>query len=139
MWDIDSGEIMREIERYFIIAIFSPDGRTIASVSAASFRIYIYIYIKNMASLLPLDVHGQNVHTHGQNSGLRDALKPEPEYHVVRLDRPLNAPMSTSEPTPALTPLRKHRVWAKFSPGEDSLSLKSHRDACPVSELQRVI
>jgi len=34
VWDIDSGELIREIEGCSWIAIFSPDGRTIATASA---------------------------------------------------------------------------------------------------------
>jgi len=33
VWDIDSGEMIREIEGCSLIAIFSPDGRTIATAS----------------------------------------------------------------------------------------------------------
>jgi len=36
VWDIDSGEIIREIEGCSTVAIFSPDGRTIASARAGS-------------------------------------------------------------------------------------------------------
>ena len=34
MWDIDSGDMIKEIEGCIMVAIFSPDGRTIASASA---------------------------------------------------------------------------------------------------------
>ena len=79
-----------------------------------------------MALSLPGDVHGQNIHTHGQNSGHGNAMKPKQEKYVVLLDRPLNAPTSTSEPTPALATLREHSVrrlqGLKSHPAEDSLS-----------------
>ena len=38
VWDIDCGEMVREIEGCCKVAIFSPDGRTIATVSAGSSR-----------------------------------------------------------------------------------------------------
>jgi len=90
---------------------------------------------KIMALKLPLEVHSQNFHTHGQNSGHGNALKPKPEKYVVLLDRPLNAPMSTSEFTPAFATLREHSVRRlqrlKSHPGEDSLSLRMRNHVLP--------
>ena len=54
------------------------------------------------------------------------ALKPKPEKYVVLLYRPLNAPMSTSEPTPALATLREHSVGRlqglNSHPGSESIN-----------------
>jgi hypothetical protein len=67
-------------------------------------------------------------HTRVQNSGHVNTLKPKPRKSVVLLDRPVNAPMLTSEPTPALATLREHSVrrlqGLSSHPGEDSLSLR---------------
>ena len=65
------------------------------------------------------------IHTHGQNSGHGNALKQKPEKYIVLLDRPLNSPMSTSQPTPAFATLREHSVrrlqGLDSRPAEDSL------------------
>ena len=75
---------------------------------------------KNSGFVTAFIRHGHFFHTHGQYSGHGNALQPNPENNVVLLDRPLNAPMSTSEPFPALATLREHSVrrpyGAQFSP-----------------------
>ena len=84
---------------------------------------------------MPIEVHGQNFHTHGQNSGHGNALKPKPEKYVVLPDRSLNAHMSTGEPTPALDTLREHsvrRLQGLDSHPQRGFPVAENAQPCPV-------
>ena len=63
VWDIDSGDMIREIAGCFCVAIFSPDGRTIATTSCVREGEVQLMDAESGEMRVTMDGHGNTVNT----------------------------------------------------------------------------